>query len=85
MFCPVAGNRWVVAAKQLVSGLVGIDMLAGPSELLVMADHTACPATIAADLLAQVCVSVIWAFLSLMRSVSLLLYASVQPTIVRTE
>ena len=47
------GNRWVTAAKSIVSGNVGIDMLAGPSELLVVADGTACPETIAADLLAQ--------------------------------
>ena len=47
------GNRWVTAAKQLVAGQVGIDMLAGPSELLVLADGHADPATIAADLLAQ--------------------------------
>lgn len=47
------GNRWVTAAKQLVSGVVGIDMLAGPSELLVIADDDADPATVAADLLAQ--------------------------------
>jgi phosphoribosyl-ATP pyrophosphohydrolase/phosphoribosyl-AMP cyclohydrolase/histidinol dehydrogenase len=47
------GNRWVTAAKQLVSGEVGIDMLAGPSELLVLADETADPAVVAADLLAQ--------------------------------
>ena len=47
------GNRWVTAAKKLVSGRVGIDMLAGPSECLVLADQTANPATIAADLLAQ--------------------------------
>lgn len=47
------GNRWVTAAKQLLSGEVGIDMLAGPSELLIIADHTAPPALIAADLLAQ--------------------------------
>ena len=47
------GNRWVTAAKQLVSGRVGIDMLAGPSELLVLADEAADPAWIAADLLAQ--------------------------------
>ncbi|GBG24795.1 Histidinol dehydrogenase [Hondaea fermentalgiana] len=47
------GNRWVTAAKKLVSGLVSIDMLAGPSECLVMADSTADPAVIAADLLAQ--------------------------------
>jgi histidinol dehydrogenase len=37
-----------------VSGMVGIDMLAGPSELLVIADQFADPVTIAADLLAQV-------------------------------
>ncbi|MEM1164730.1 MAG: histidinol dehydrogenase [Planctomycetota bacterium] len=47
------GNRWVTAAKQLVSGMVAIDMLAGPSELLVLADETADAATVAADLLAQ--------------------------------
>ena len=47
------GNRWVTAAKQLVSGRVGIDMLAGPSECLVLADKTANPDVIAADLLAQ--------------------------------
>jgi phosphoribosyl-ATP pyrophosphohydrolase/phosphoribosyl-AMP cyclohydrolase/histidinol dehydrogenase len=47
------GNRWVTAAKKLVAGDVGIDMLAGPSELVVLADETADPATIAADLLAQ--------------------------------
>jgi phosphoribosyl-ATP pyrophosphohydrolase/phosphoribosyl-AMP cyclohydrolase/histidinol dehydrogenase len=47
------GNQWVTAAKQLVAGRVGIDMLAGPSELVVLADDTADPATVAADLLAQ--------------------------------
>ena len=47
------GNRWVTAAKHLVSGEVGIDMLAGPSELLILADATADPALIAADLIAQ--------------------------------
>jgi len=47
------GNRWVTAAKKLVSGDVRIDMLAGPSELLVLADHTADPVTVAADLLGQ--------------------------------
>ena len=47
------GNRWVTAAKQLVSGTVAIDMLAGPSEVLVLADDSANPAIIAADLLAQ--------------------------------
>ncbi|HSL19705.1 MAG TPA: histidinol dehydrogenase [Methylomirabilota bacterium] len=47
------GNRWVTAAKKLVAGAVGIDMLAGPSELVVLADGEADPATVAADLLAQ--------------------------------
>lgn len=47
------GNRYVTAAKQLVAGRVAIDMLAGPSELLVFADASADPAIIAADLLAQ--------------------------------
>ena len=47
------GNRWVTAAKQLVSGVCGIDMLAGPSECLVIADETAKADVIAADLLAQ--------------------------------
>lgn len=47
------GNRWVTAAKQLVAGRVNIDMLAGPSELCVLADSSADPATVAADLLAQ--------------------------------
>lgn len=47
------GNKWVTAAKQLVAGRVAIDMLAGPSEVLVIADDTADPAAVAADLLAQ--------------------------------
>jgi histidinol dehydrogenase len=47
------GNRWVTAAKQLVSGRIGIDMPAGPSELLIIADERADPNLIAADLLAQ--------------------------------
>ena len=47
------GNRWVTAAKKIVSGDCGIDMLAGPSELALVADGSADPATIAADLLAQ--------------------------------
>lgn len=47
------GNRFVTAAKQLVSGRVKIDMLAGPSELVVLADDSADPRVIAADLLAQ--------------------------------
>ena len=47
------GNRWVTAAKQLVAGRVAIDMLAGPSELVVLADASADAATVAADLLGQ--------------------------------
>ena len=47
------GNRWVTAAKQQVAGRVRIDMLAGPSELVVIADDTADAARVAADLLAQ--------------------------------
>ncbi len=47
------GNAYVAAAKRLVFGRVGIDMIAGPSEVLVIADGSANPAWIAADLLAQ--------------------------------
>jgi histidinol dehydrogenase len=47
------GNRWVTAAKAEVRGDVEIDFLAGPSEVLVLADETANPAYVAADLLAQ--------------------------------
>jgi phosphoribosyl-ATP pyrophosphohydrolase/phosphoribosyl-AMP cyclohydrolase/histidinol dehydrogenase len=47
------GNQWVAAAKQMVANQRGIDFLAGPSELLIIADDHANPAWIAADLLAQ--------------------------------
>ncbi len=47
------GNRWVTAAKAEVRGEVEIDFLAGPSEVLVVADETCEPAYVAADLLAQ--------------------------------
>jgi histidinol dehydrogenase len=47
------GNAYVAAAKRLVFGKVGIDMIAGPSEVLVIADLTGNAAWIAADLLAQ--------------------------------
>lgn len=47
------GNAYVVAAKRLVVGHVAIDLLPGPSELLVLADNSAPPALAAADLLAQ--------------------------------
>ena len=47
------GNKWVTAAKQRVSGIVGIDMLAGPSELVVLAGPDGSPEVIASDLIAQ--------------------------------
>lgn len=47
------GNAFVAAAKRQVFGTVGIDMIAGPSEVLVVADKDNDPAWIAADLLAQ--------------------------------
>jgi histidinol dehydrogenase len=47
------GNAYVAAAKRLVFGTVGIDMVAGPSEVVVVADADNDPAWIAADLLAQ--------------------------------
>jgi len=47
------GNMYVTAAKHEVAGIVGIESLAGPSELVVVADDTADPAMVAADLVAQ--------------------------------
>jgi histidinol dehydrogenase len=47
------GNRWVTAAKAEVRGDVEIDFLAGPSEVLVLADDTADPELVAADMVAQ--------------------------------
>ncbi len=47
------GNVYVAAAKRLVFGAVGIDMIAGPTEVVVIADETARPDWVAADLLAQ--------------------------------
>jgi histidinol dehydrogenase len=47
------GNAYVAAAKRFVFGKVGIDMIAGPSEVLILADRTGHPDWIAADLLAQ--------------------------------
>jgi len=47
------GNAYVAAAKRQVFGTVGIDMIAGPSEVLIIADKSANPSWIAADLLAQ--------------------------------
>ncbi len=47
------GNAYVAAAKRIVFGKVGIDMIAGPSEVLIVADSDGNPDWIAADLLAQ--------------------------------
>jgi histidinol dehydrogenase len=47
------GNAYVAAAKRRVFGVVGIDMIAGPSEVVVLADRSADPRFVAADLLAQ--------------------------------
>jgi histidinol dehydrogenase len=47
------GNRYVAAAKKLVFGVVGIDSIAGPSEVVIVADDTARAAYVASDLLAQ--------------------------------
>jgi histidinol dehydrogenase len=47
------GNAFVAAAKRQVFGQVGIDLIAGPSEVLVIADRSANPAWVAADLIAQ--------------------------------
>lgn len=47
------GNAYVAAAKRQVFGKVGIDMIAGPSEILVVADETANPEWVATDLLSQ--------------------------------
>ena len=47
------GNRWVAEAKRQVVGQVGIDMIAGPTEVLIIADSTASPDRVAADLIAQ--------------------------------
>jgi histidinol dehydrogenase len=47
------GNIYVTLAKKIVAGTVGIDMIAGPSEILIIADESADPDFIAADLLSQ--------------------------------
>lgn len=47
------GNKFVASAKKAVFGAVGIDMVAGPTEVLIIADKNANPAWVAADLLAQ--------------------------------
>ena len=47
------GNIWVVAAKRLLKGVIGIDAEAGPTEIAVLADETADPEHVAADLVSQ--------------------------------
>lgn len=47
------GNIYVTTAKRLLQGMVGIDMIAGPSEVLILADESANPAWVAADMLSQ--------------------------------
>jgi len=47
------GNAYVAAAKKLAYGIIDIDMVAGPSEILIIADNSANPAYIAADLMSQ--------------------------------
>ncbi len=47
------GNKWVTEAKRQVNGIVGLDLQAGPSEILIIADETAQPDILAADLLGQ--------------------------------
>ena len=47
------GSRWVAEAKRQVVGRVGIDMIAGPTEVLIIADATAWPERVAADMIAQ--------------------------------
>ena len=48
-----AGNAFVAEAKRQLFGIVGIDLLAGPTEILVIADDSACPRLVAIDLLSQ--------------------------------
>ena len=47
------GNKWVAEAKRQVFGPVGIDMIAGPTEVLIIADASARPSWVAADMIAQ--------------------------------
>ncbi len=47
------GNKYVTLAKKMVFGVVGIDFVAGPTEIVIIADQTANPEVLAADLLAQ--------------------------------
>lgn len=47
------GNVWVATAKRLLQGVVGIDAVAGPTEIMILADDSAVPAWVAADLISQ--------------------------------
>ena len=47
------GNRFVVAAKQILFGKVGVDLIAGPTEVMVLADDDADPNIVATDLIGQ--------------------------------
>ena len=47
------GNIYVTAAKRMLKGIIGIDSEAGPTEIAILADHTAVPAHVAADLISQ--------------------------------
>lgn len=47
------GNIYVASAKQIVQGIVGVDAIAGPTEIMIIADETANPAFVAADLIGQ--------------------------------
>lgn len=47
------GNRFVAEAKRMLFGRVGIDMFVGPTEIAVIADHTADPRIVASDIVSQ--------------------------------
>src|SRR6266404_6995981 len=50
---PISGNVYVTAAKRVLQGVVGIDGENGPTEIAIIADHTADPRFVAADLIGQ--------------------------------
>jgi histidinol dehydrogenase len=81
------GNIYVAIAKRLVSGYVGIDMIAGPSEVLIIADRYANPDYIAADLMAQAEHDVLAASILLTDSIELAqkVQTSIEKQIVRLE
>ncbi|MDO9629831.1 MAG: histidinol dehydrogenase [Acholeplasmataceae bacterium] len=81
------GNIYVTIAKRLVSGYVGIDMIAGPSEVLIIADDSANPDYIAADLMAQAEHDVLAASILLTDSIELAnqVQKSIEKQIVKLE